>query len=223
MIRRIVRRYRDWELAKAERHKVLKQGTLLNAFYRSRTIFIHIPKTAGVSLVKAIYGDVTLSGHRSVYFHSIVLKPDKTKYFSFSFVRNPYDRLYSAYVFLSEGGINSHDKLAFATYLSRFKDFEDFVLNGLDKEMIFKITHFIPQYEYLCDKNGNVLVDFLGRFESLYDDVNHLSIKLGKNIKLCHYNRTEKRKYTNSYTQEMIDKVHRIYEKDIAIFEYSFK
>ena len=34
-------------------------------------MFIHIPKTAGVSLIKAIYGNVTFSGHRSFYFNNM--------------------------------------------------------------------------------------------------------------------------------------------------------
>ena len=145
----LLRRYHTWRLAVNHRNLVIKNGTLLNAFYKSKTIFIHIPKTAGVSLVKAIYGDVTLSGHRSFYFNSIVLKTNKEKYFSFSFIRNPFDRLYSTYMFLSKGGMNKHDRLAFENHLSKFKDFEDFVLNGLDRKIIYKIIHLIPQHQYL--------------------------------------------------------------------------
>ena len=55
-------------------------------------------------------------------------------------------------MFLQKGGINHHDKLSFLNYMSKFKDFEDFVLNGLDEKLVFKITHLIPQYDYLCDR-----------------------------------------------------------------------
>ncbi len=108
--------------------------------------------------------------------------------------------------------------------MSEFKGFEDFVVNGLDQKLISQITHLIPQYEYLCDKRGNVLVDFVGRFENLEHDVALLSKKLRKNIRLGHHNYNAKKKgYKEIYTDEMIEKVSRIYQKDIDIFGYSFK
>tara|TARA_B100000795_G_scaffold242951_1_gene206515 strand:+ start:192 stop:863 length:672 start_codon:yes stop_codon:yes gene_type:complete len=223
MIKNIFKKYRIWKYAKSQHKKVFIEGTLLNAFYKSKTIFIHIPKTAGVSLANAIYGDVTLEGHRSFYFNSIALNVKNEKYFSFTFVRNPFDRLYSAYKFLKKGGINHYDRLAFETHLSKFKDFKDFVLNGLNNKLIYQITHFIPQYEYLCDKRGTILVDFVGRFEDLDNDILLLSKKLKKDIKLNHHNYNKKVDYKEVYTDEMIDKVYQIYQKDIDIFKYSFK
>lgn len=223
MLNKLLRKYRTWRFAKTQKKDVLKKGTLLNAFYHSKTIFIHIPKTAGVSLLKSIYGDVTLSGHRSFYFNSIVLDTKNYKYFSFAFVRNPFDRLYSTYMFLKRGGMNCHDKRAFANRLSKFEDFEDFVLNGLDKKLIFEITHLIPQHDYICDLKGNILVDFIGRFEKLDDDIELLSKRLNKNLKLDHYNFNNKRSYLEVYSQVMIDKVSKVYQKDIDIFGYNFK
>ena len=222
MFKNLLLKYRIFKQAKSQKRKVLIEGTLLNAFYKSKTIFIHIPKTAGVSLVKAIYGDVSLEGHRSFYFNSIALNTKSDKYFSFTFVRNPFDRLYSAYKFLSKGGMNYLDKLAFETHLSEFKDFEDFVLNGLDKNLIYQITHLIPQHEYLCDKTGIILVDFVGRFENLHDDIILLSSKLKKNIKLNHHNYNIKLNYKEVYNDEMIEKVYQIYQEDIEIFNYTY-
>ena len=223
MIKYLLLKYRTWKHAKSQHNKIFIEGTLLNAFYKSKTIFIHIPKTAGVSLAKAIYGDVTLEGHRSFYFNSIALNIMNDDYFSFSFVRNPFDRLYSAYKFLKAGGMNHLDKLAFQTHLSVFEDFEDLILNGLNKKLIYQITHFIPQHEYLCDKSGSILVDFIGRFENLDKDILLLSKKLNKNIELNHHNYNDKSDYKEVYTDEMIYKVNQIYRKDIDIFKYTFK
>ena len=222
MIKNILQKYRICKYAKSQRKKVFTEGTLLNAFYKSKTIFIHIPKTAGVSLAKAIYGDVTFEGHRSFYFNSIALNIKNEKYFSYAFIRNPFDRLYSAYKFLKKGGMNHYDRLAFKTHLSKFNNFEDFVLNGLNKKLIYQITHLIPQYEYLCDKNGSILVDFVGRFENLDNDILLLSKKLKKNIKLNHHNYNKKLDYKEVYTDEMIDKVYLIYQRDIDVFKYTF-
>jgi hypothetical protein len=223
MIKYLLSKYRTWKHAKSQHYKIFIEGTLLNAFYKSKTIFIHIPKTAGVSLAKAIYGDVTFEGHRSFYFNNIALNIKNEVYFSFSFVRNPFDRLYSAYKFLNEGGMNHLDKLAFQTFLSEFEDFEDFILNGLNEKLIYQITHFIPQHEYLCDKSGNILVDFIGRFEDLESDTLLLSKRLKKDINLSHLNFNSKLDYKEVYTDEMIYKVNQIYQKDIDIFKYTFK
>ena len=223
MIKYLLSKYRTWKRAKSQHNKIFIEGTLLNAFYKSKTIFIHIPKTAGVSLAKAIYGDVTFEGHRSFYFNNIALNIKNEVYFSFSFVRNPFDRLYSAYKFLNEGGMNHLDKLAFQTFLSEFEDFEDFILNGLNEKLIYQITHFIPQHEYLCDKSGNILVDFIGRFEDLESDTLLLSKRLKKDINLSHLNFNSKLDYKEVYTDEMIYKVNQIYQKDIDIFKYTFK
>ena len=223
MIKYLLSKYRTWKHAKSQHNKIFIEGTLLNAFYKSKTIFIHIPKTAGVSLAKAIYGDVTFEGHRSFYFNNIALNIKNEVYFSFSFVRNPFDRLYSAYKFLNEGGMNHLDKLAFQTFLSEFEDFEDFILNGLNEKLIYQITHFIPQHEYLCDKSGNILVDFIGRFEDLESDTLLLSKRLKKDINLSHLNFNSKLDYKEVYSDEMIYKVNQIYQKDIDIFKYNFK
>jgi hypothetical protein len=223
MIKSLLQKYHNWKYAKSQYKKIFIEGTLLNAFYKSNTIFIHIPKTAGISLVRAIYGDVTLEGHRSFYFNIIALDIKNENYFSFSFVRNPFDRLYSVYRYLKKGGINRHDKLAFEAHLSDFNDFEDFVLNGLDKKLIYKITHLIPQHEFLCDKSGSILVDFIGRFENLDKDILLLSKKLNKNIELNHHNYNNKSDYKEVYTDKMIHKVNQIYQKDIDLFKYTFK
>ena len=222
MIKYLIRRYQVWRYARSQSHKVFITGSFLNVLYNSRIVFIHIPKTAGISLIKAIYNDVNLPGHRSFFFYNTALNMKNEKYFCFSFVRNHFDRLYSAYMFLKKGVINHVDRLLYETYLLKFNDFEDFVLNGLDNKLIFKITHFIPQHEFLCDRRGNIMVDFIGRFENLEDDVKSLSIKLKKDIRLNHYNSNYKKDYKEVYTPRMVSKVKTIYYKDLKIFNYKF-
>jgi len=222
-IRNIIRNIKKNNFAKKQIGKVIKDGTLLNAFNKKKIIFIHIPKTAGISLVKSIFGDVTLEGHRFVSFYKQVFGNRYSEFFTFTIVRNPWDRLYSAYKFLEKGGINIHDKNAFETHLSTYKDFEDFVLKGLNEKIIWEIMHFIPQYEFVCDKNGKIIVDYLVRFESLQEDIAGLSKKINLEVVMDHHNYNKKKDYREAYTKEMIEKVHHIYQKDIDVFEYSFK
>ena len=222
-IRNIIKNIKRNNFAKKQRSKVLKDGTLLNSFNNKKIIFIHIPKTAGISLVKSIFGDVTLEGHRSVSFYKQVFRSRYSDFFTFTIVRNPWDRLYSAYKFLEKGGMNIHDKNAFETHLSIYRDFEDFVLNGLNEKIIWEIMHLIPQHEFVCDKNGKIIVDHIGRFENLNKSIEKINDILKSDFKLEHHNKTDKKDYKDIYTTKMIQKVHQIYQKDIDIFEYNFK
>ena len=69
MLRRLLNKIRMRRFINSEKHKIFLEGSLLNAFYKSKTVFIHIPKTAGTSLVKSIYGDVSAEGHRNMLFY----------------------------------------------------------------------------------------------------------------------------------------------------------
>ena len=144
-------------------------------------------------------------------------------FFSFSFIRNPWDRLYSAYMFLRQGGINIHDQRAYIEFLSKYKDFEDFVMNGLSKDMIMNIPHLIPQHNFICDNNNVILVDFIGRYERLDDSIFQLEKLMDRRIVLSHHNKTVKDEYNIVYTDDMISKVNEIYITDINLFGYSFK
>tara|TARA_B100000674_G_scaffold395535_1_gene340008 strand:- start:5155 stop:5826 length:672 start_codon:yes stop_codon:yes gene_type:complete len=219
-LRNIRQRIKRNIFAKNQKRKINQTGSLINAFNDSNTIFVHIPKTAGTSIIKAIYGDVSKEGHRSIYFYKQVFDKDFKDFFTFTFIRNPFDRLYSSYKFLQNGGMNEHDKNAFHKYLSHYTDFEDFVLNGLNSEIIYEIIHFIPQSEFICNNDGKIMVDFIGRFENLYEDLNDLSEKINKEIVLEHHNKNNKLDFSKIYTEDMKLKVYNIYKKDVEIFSY---
>ena len=224
MLNKLIRKYKTCRHAKQESFKKYNVGTLLNAIYTTKLLFIHIPKTAGISVLKAIYGDVNLSGHRNYYFNTVALNISKKNiFFSFAFIRNPFDRLYSSYLFLKKGGINIHDENAYIKHLSKFNDFEDFILNGLNKNIIYEIPHFIPQCEYICDNNNKILVDYLGRFENLNHDIKILSKKINKDINLEHHNFNLVKDYRTAYNPNMIEIVSKIYSNDLTVFNYKFE
>ena len=67
--------------------------------HQRKVIFIHIPKTAGIS----IYNMMRYSGSQN---HKTRLDYEED-YFSVRVVRNPWDRLVSAYSYVKNGGRGS--------------------------------------------------------------------------------------------------------------------
>ena len=86
MMRKIIQYIRQVSFLRIEKRKITQQGTLINAFQTKKVIFIHIPKTAGISLIRAVYGDVDFGGHRDYGFYNQIFFNDFNSYFTFSFV-----------------------------------------------------------------------------------------------------------------------------------------
>lgn len=182
-------------------------------------IFIHIPKTAGISISKTIYDDNVI-GHRSLKKYKNINLKD---YYIFSFVRNPYDRIFSAYNFLKKGGINDLDRDFNDKYLNNLSNFEEFVLDFLNSKSIYSYIHFIPQYEFLINSDNNFNnVDFIGKFENIEKDFYFIKNKLNINKKLKKENifNLKHLNYNDYYTIEMKEKIFNLYKKDFLYFNY---
>lgn len=195
----------------------------LIGFEKHKCIFIHIPKAAGVSLSQNLFGNLG-GGHLPIYEYFKVYSPEEFKtYFKFTVVRNPWDRLVSAYHFLKEGGFNEVDKKWFNDNLAKYVDFEDFVLKWVNKKNINTFTHFIPQYYYLS-LNGKILVDKIYNFENLEEAIVDINNKLDTSITLTHKNKTINRKneYRAYYNEETKQIVGNVYKTDIELFHYQF-
>ena len=108
------------------------QGTFsFREFDTRRAIFIHIPKCAGIAIKKALFNDLSGS-HTKLSTYCRIFEPHLIlTYFKFTFIRNPWDRLVSAYHFLRAGGYNEADRRWFARELGSYRDFDDFVRNWL--------------------------------------------------------------------------------------------
>lgn len=81
----------------------------LRSFDHYRYLFIHITKTAGTSVAISLFGELPYH-YTAVQYRVIYGRKTFNRYFKFAFVRNPWDRLYSAYSFLKNGGWNNEDR-----------------------------------------------------------------------------------------------------------------
>lgn len=194
-------------------------------FDRHQCIFVHIPKCAGISVVKSLFGDFDC-GHTSLRRYQIMFAPEEfRRYFKFTFVRNPFDRLVSAYFFMQKGGLNEKDQRWAQRKLARFDTFEAFVKNWVTPFNVERALHFRPQTRFICLGNARPpALDFVGYFESIEADFAFIAQKLGINARLMEANRNEARErdYRQYYTDETREIVARVYANDFKLLGYTF-
>jgi hypothetical protein len=133
-------------------------------------------------------------------------------YFKFGFVRNPWDRVVSLYE--RNEGLQLKDKMS-------FEQFVDWIQYS-SSTCIHPCPHRY-QLDWFVDPHGNLLADFIGRFERLEEDWTFVAQKLGVTQQLPHRGANPRaRHYTEYYdarTREVIANKFRI---DIERFGYEF-
>ncbi|EAI4489431.1 sulfotransferase family 2 domain-containing protein [Campylobacter coli] len=192
-----------------------------------KCIFIHVPKVAGSSIERVIYQtDKWLVGHVKASDYMNFDKDKFDSYFAFGFVRNPYDRVVSAYHYLKKGGGNKNDETWASKNIYKYSSFEEFVLALEDLEIQNKILnwmHFTPQYKFLCDSEKNILVNFVGKFENLEEDFKKILKILSRKDKLIHINKSLHANYKKYYNDAMYKIIRDIYRDDFEIFDYDLE
>lgn len=137
------------------------------------------------------------------------------KYHSFVFVRNPFDLLVSLYFYISQARLHKHHKLV------ANMEFKEFVK--------WHIASNPPrQIDFITDsKSKKIIVDYIGRFETLNDDLGTIVAKLGidDNRNLSHKNHSRKRKskdYKEYFDEETQVLAQNYFQKDLDAFGYRF-
>lgn len=194
-------------------------------FDEKRAIFFHIPKCAGTSIASAVFGYDKVSHRDAKKYQQIFSEQDFNAYFKFTVVRNPYDRLISAYTYLKNGGGTTGDQNWAIKHLSHYENFEDFVFSGLNKPHIINYHHFRPQYKYIClPGKTEPVVDYIGKLENLAEVESVLSEKLNLSELGINKKNTSKRgDYKSYYSPESIKRVADIYKIDLELLNYTFE
>jgi hypothetical protein len=213
---RTIHSYKKWRQPDQE-------PNLLQDFDKYRCIFIHIPKAAGISIRESLFGNKKWRKHIDAQtFQLIFGKKNFNRYFKFAFVRNPWARTLSAYNFLKKGGISTPDKTYSEQIISNYPTFEAFVKQWLTKENASSWIHFIPQYRWIVDKNDKIIIDYIGKVETIQEDYEYIRKKIGIGENLKHVNKGNPKDYRQAYTEEMKHIVEEVYREDIDRFHYSF-
>lgn len=194
----------------------------LRSFDKQRCIFIHIPKSAGTSVAQSLFGELPYH-YTAVQYRVIYGRRTYNQYFKFAFVRNPWDRLYSGYSYLKNGGWNEEDRIWYSLNLSHLVDFNTFVIDWLNPQRLNAHMHFRPQVDFICDRRQRPIIDYLGYFETLSDDFAYITRKMNLAAELFHFNASKRESYRDVYISEAIEKVNQLYRSDIELFGYDFQ
>ncbi|MEM9044056.1 MAG: sulfotransferase family protein [Pseudomonadota bacterium] len=194
-------------------------------FLENECIFLHVPKCGGLSIAKSLFkcragAHIAISGYKQIFTYA-----EFSRFFKFTFVRNPWDRLVSAYFFLKDGGIAETDADMARNSVDLYPGFEAFVMNYVAHEDVSQILHFRPQCSFICP-DGNRLseIDFLGRFERIGEDFDLICQRLDipNTLKKRNAGKTRPKAYQDLYTEPMKKVVARVYARDIELLQYSF-
>lgn len=194
----------------------------LFAKVKEDVLFIHIPKSAGMSFVRSLYNANHSSHARAIDY----IEQDESRYqslFTFCVSREPFQRLQSAYYYLESGGQSAIDMVWRERYLAGYDGLDNFILDGgLEKAIEERAQHFIPQVDFIRSPEGSILVDYIGRYENLNETIRTVSSVLGREFKLSKEN-VGSRVLDNrcQVSREAMDVVRRVYKDDYECFDYS--
>lgn len=210
-------------------------------------VFVHIPKTGGqtiYSLLKLKHlehnadnlhgsGNPELSHLTALEIKNRISNYDER--FSFAFVRNPWDRFISEYLFRNRDVINGSIPSCGLPFYANwgFKEIpsiKELLLQLQEiKPNIRKLchptyNHFFDQTDFVQNEDGKVIVNHIGRFENFVEECKILCkiFKVSYNSKF-HRNKSKRLHYSAYYDIETKKLIHDLYKKDIEFFGYKFE
>jgi len=199
--------------------------------HKYKCIFIHIPRTAGTAIEKWICGEdwwyvEKETKHLLASQAKKIYQPYWDRYFKFSFVRNPWDRMVSCL-----GAYEGYFKIAHDSF---------FDIGGYKQEFGYPVTiendyRFSKRSDVLREKHQeycvylNILdeeMDFIGKFESLGKDIQYikkkLKIEMDFPLKVKAGASKRSKNYQEYYNEQSKKDVEDLFRKDIKKFGYQF-
>lgn len=143
--------------------------------------------------------------------------------FTFTLVRNPWDRMVSLYRFRRDIARDLPHPIEFREYVKLFETpsfryfppCTPFIYHG----------YYFSACDYLLDEQGNQLVTYVGRYERRDEACRELSAHLGFDLvdTGVHLSTDERRHYSTYYDEESRAIVERFFRHDIHRFGYEFE
>lgn len=170
---------------KALRHRIRFSTGMarspVHIFASTRTIFIRIPKNASTSIIKHLYPNAASDDipHYGADFYRTIFPNIYEKYYKFAVLRNPVTRFLSAFSYYKNASTVPAERHLMDVTLSHIKNIADFVdyLNTFDNisdAPIMAWHHFRKQKDYICDRQGRLIVDMLFTVENMAPGISEL-------------------------------------------------
>ena len=171
-----------------------------------------MPKTGSTS-IREVVGYPQKAHMNISQMENLVDAETFKAYFKFGFVRNPWDRAVSLYE--RKDGIQLRDRMSFDEFIDWMK--------YASSTCVHPVPHRY-QLDWFVDGSGNILVDFIGRFERLEDDWDIIRRRLDITTELpkLNINLDRQRDYTKYYTERTRKIVNDRFAVDIEYFGYNF-
>tara|TARA_B100000683_G_scaffold277766_1_gene338721 strand:+ start:2398 stop:2979 length:582 start_codon:yes stop_codon:yes gene_type:complete len=178
-------------------------------------IFFHLYKTAGTSLSQILKPYSTLARDGKHFkVHQYLDKYGKSKYddyYTFGFVRNPWDWQVSLYHYmLMDRGHFQHN------LVKSFKTYEEYLIWRVNEDCK-------PQYTFFSengDQSSPITLNHIGKFEDLHDEINSLQSTLNIAGSLPHLVKSKHTHYKDYYNEKTWNMLREAYEKDVEYFGY---
>lgn len=207
-----------------------------------RALFVHVPKTGGVSVGVAFTracpdarskspGVSPPLGRHAPLERILRAEPQTADYWSFAFVRNPWARMVSWWSMITDwdqtyGPASGKPQGPEVTRMrgndmwraaAAYDSFEEFVLRGTDE--LPRVGR--PQVAYLRSPTREV--DFIGRTETFAEDLAEVERRLGGTPEPTpHRNRSPHGTYRDYYSEAARARVADVYAADLEAFGYTF-
>lgn len=184
---------------------------------KPQATFIHIPKTGGVSisrwLVSNASGSHLSKGHGGKHAEQRQIQKymDQKNIdmgFTFCVVRNPWDRLVSAYHYYNGKSKKHKIDVSFEKFV--YGEWKNAKCNpwGCATK---------PMHVYYDD------IDYILRFENLNGDFKKIQEFFGKSVPLQKHNSSQHKDFRSYYDSQMVDYVAQECAKDIELYGYTFE
>lgn len=204
---------------------------------RHKFIFVHIPKNAGTSFTKSLlpytedrwklvlnkilakvhlpkiraWDPKRFVAHLTAQEMIDLFGEEQYKLcFSFAVVRNPWDSQVSLYSYV----------------LKTPHHYQHEIIKGLgtfDNYIRWRCNNYVRfQKDYIYSSQGELLVDYVARFETLAHDFAKICARIGVDASLPMLNVSNTKPYQSFYTDETRRMVAEAYAPDIELFGYSF-